>query len=165
MNKQAYKAAAFLAAATFLGLLVPVAKADPTKAEDDAYRLAVKFVARGFAMSPTNNSGVGGTGYTVRFLVPVSKGVDYIFLCGMDQMVERSGIYVYDEVGNLILDDRRGGKNSGVQFRSSYNGTVQVYVNISRANGMGAYSVLVGRRGEERHTENTESATTNSNPG
>ncbi len=143
------------AAALFVGS-GPAAHADPAGAEDNAYRLAVKFVQRGFAMAPTNNSGVGGTGYTVRFLVPVSKGVDYIFLCGMDSMVQRSGIYVYDEVGNLILDDRRGGKNSGVQFRSSYNGTVQVYVNIARANGLGAYSVLVGRRGEEKHTENTE---------
>ncbi len=160
MNKQAFKITLPLVAAALLGCLLPAAKADPAKAEDDAYRLAVKFVARGFAMAPTNNSGVGGSGFTVRFLVPVSKGVDYIFLCGMDQMVERSGIYVYDEVGNLILDDRRGGKNSGVQFRSSYNGTVQVYVNIARANGLGAYSVLVGRRGEERHTENTEN-----NPG
>ena len=141
---------------------LPAVHTDPAGAEDNAYRLAVKFVQRGFAMAPTNNSGVGGTGFTVRFLVPVSKGVDYIFLCGMDAMVQRSGIYVYDEVGNLILDDRRGGKNSGVQVRSSYNGTVQVYVHIDRADGLGAYSVLVGRRGEERHTETTEN---NNNPG
>ena len=150
-----------LFAAALLGLWPSAAHADPAGAEDNAYKIAVKFVQRGFAMAPTNNSGVGGSGFTVRFLVPVSKGVDYIFLCGMDAMVQRSGIYVYDEVGNLILDDRRGGKNSGVQFRSSYNGTVQVYVNISRANGLGAYAVLVGRRGEERHSETTE----NNNPG
>ena len=149
-----------LIAAACFGLVRPTAQADPAGAEDNAYRLAVKFVQRGFAMAPTNNSGVGGSGFTVRFLVPVSKGVDYIFLCGMDAMVQRSGIYVYDEVGNLILDDRRGGRNSGVQFRSSYNGTVQVYVNISRADGLGAYAVLVGRRGEERRTDTTEN-----NPG
>ena len=155
------KISCLLFAAVCLGFGHPAAKADPAGAEDNAYRLAVKFVQRGFAMAPTNNSGVGGSGFTVRFLVPVSKGVDYIFLCGMDTMVQRSGIYVYDEVGNLILDDRRGGKNSGVQFRSSYNGTVQVYVNISRADGLGAYAVLVGRRGEERRTDTTE----NNNPG
>ena len=142
--------ALLLFAAAWFGPSQPAVRADPAGAEDNAYRLAVKFVQRGFAMAPTNNSGIGGSGFTVRFLVPVSKGVDYIFLCGMDAMVQRSGIYVYDEVGNLILDDRRGGKNSGVQFRSSYNGTVQVYVNISRADGLGAYAVLVGRRGEER---------------
>ena len=161
MTTPAPKFLVSLFAAALLSLLPFPAHADPAGAEDNAYRIAVKFVQRGFAMAPTNNSGVGGSGFTVRFLVPVSKGVDYIFLCGMDAMVQRSGIYVYDEVGNLILDDRRGGKNSGVQFRSSYNGTVQVYVNISRADGLGAYAVLVGRRGEERHSETTET----NNPG
>ncbi len=156
MKKPSLQAFIPLFAAALLGFALPAAKADPAKAEDDAYRMAVTYAARGFLMAPTNNSGVGGSGYTVRFLVPVSKGVDYVFLCGMDVMVERSGIYVYDEVGDLILDDRRGLKRAGVMFRSSYNGTVQVYVNIARANGMGAYSVLVGRRGEEKHTESTE---------
>ena len=159
MKKPSFKAFIPLLAAALLGFVLPCAHADPAKAEDDAYRMAVTYAARGFLMAPTNNSGVGGSGYTVRFLVPVSKGVDYVFLCGMDLMVERSGIYVYDEVGNLILDDRRGGRRSGVQFRSSYNGTVQVYLNIARANGMGAYAVLVGRRGEEKHTETTSEST------
>lgn len=157
MKKLSLKAFIPLLAAVLLGFVLPSASADPAKAEDAAYRMAATYVTRGFMMAPTNNTGVGGSGYTVRFLVPVSKGVDYVFLCGMDLMVERSGIYVYDEVGNLILDDRRGRRLSGVQFRSSYNGTVQVYVNIARANGMGAYAVLVGRRGEEKHSETTES--------
>ena len=75
-------------------------------------------------------------------------------------MVERSGIYVYDEVGNLILDDRRGAQDApACMFRSSYNGTVQVYVNIARANGLGAYSVLVGRRGEEASSPRTPRTT------
>ena len=156
MKKLSFKKLIPLVAAALVGFVLPAAKADPAKAEDDAYRMAVTYAARGFLMAPTNNSGVGGSGYTVRFLVPVSKGVDYVFLCGMDVMVERAGIYVYDEVGNLILDDRRGLKRAGVQFRSSYNGTVQVYLNIARANGLGAYSVLVGRRGEERHAETTD---------
>lgn len=157
MKKHFFKAFILLLVAAWMSGVSQTAEADPAKAEDDAYRMAVTYAARGFLMAPTNNSGVGGSGYTVRFLVPVSKGVDYVFLCGMDMMVERSGIYVYDEVGDLILDDRRGGRRSGVQFRSSYNGTVQVYVNIARANGMGAYSVLVGRRGEEKHTDSAES--------
>ena len=162
MKMQSVKLLIPLLAVALIGSWQPLAKADPTSAEDDAYKMAVTYAARGFAMAPTNNSGVGGSGYTVRFLVPVSKGVDYVFLCGMDAFVERSGIYVYDEVGSLILDDRRGMRRSGVQFRSSYNGTVQVYLNIAHARGMGAYSVLVGRRGEERHTDTTESATTGS---
>ncbi len=151
-----FKASAALLAVALLGCVLPAAQADPVKAEDDAYRLAVGYAARGFLMSPTNNSGVGGSGYTVRFLVPVSKGLDYVFLCGLDRAVERAGIYVYDEVGNLILSDRRGLRHAGVMFRASYNGTVQVYVNIARADGLGAYAVLVGRRGEEKHSETPE---------
>lgn len=138
------------AALLLLGAPHPTAHADPAKAEDDAYSMAVTYAARGFAMSPTNHNGVGGGGYTVRFLIPVSKGIDYVFLCGVDAFVLETGIYVYDEVGGLILDDRRGGRRAGVKFRSSYNGTVQVYLNIARARGLGSYSVLVGRRGEEK---------------
>lgn len=139
-----------LAAACLAGSF-QTAKADPAQAEDDAYRMAVVYTARGFAMSPTNHNGVGGSGYTVRFLIPVSRGLDYVFLVGRDRFALDIDVYVYDEVGNLILDDRRpparGGSRAGVQFRSSYNGTVQVYVHLARAEGMGSYAVLVGRRG------------------
>lgn len=128
----------------------PAAQADPAKAEDDAYGMAVTYTARGFAMSPTNHNAVAFGGTSVRFLIPVSKGLDYVFLCGVDQFVMETGIYVYDEVGSLILDDRRGGRRAGVKFRSSYNGTVQVYLHVARTRGPGAYSVLVGRRGEEK---------------
>ena len=130
------------------------AMADPAKAEDDAYSMAVRYSARGFAMNPTNHNGVGGSGFTVRFLIPVSKGLDYVFLVGVDAFVKETGIYVYDEVGGLILDDRRRQTRAGVQFRSSYNGTVQVYLNLGRTVGLGSYSVLIGRRGEEKREDN-----------
>ncbi len=120
--------------------------ADPAKAEDDAYNMAVHYTQRGFAMAPTNHNGVGGTGTVVRFLIPVTKGLDYVFLVGVDEAAVDTDIYVYDEVGSLILDDRRPTKRAGVKFRSSYNGTVQVYLHVARANGLAAYSVLVGRR-------------------
>ncbi len=146
----------FLAAVAAVSSLtaLPMAKADPAQAEDDAYSMAVYYTQRGYAMSPTNHTGVGGSGYTVRFLIPVSKGLDYVFLVGKDAFAIDIDAYVYDEVGNLILDDRRppsrGGGRAGVKFRSSYNGTVQVYVHMARADGMGAYAVLVGRRGAEK---------------
>ncbi len=138
-------------ASAVLGSSLQTVKADPAQAEDDAYRMAVVYTARGFAMSPTNHNGVGGSGYTVRFLIPVSRGLDYVFLVGRDRFALDIDVYVYDEVGNLILDDRRppsrGGSRAGVQFRASYNGTVQVYVHLARCEGMGSYAVLVGRRG------------------
>ena len=106
-------------------------------------------------MSPTNSSGLGGAGFTVRLLIPVSKGLDYVILVGGDRASKDVDLYVYDEVGSLILDDRRSNRNAGVQFRSSYNGTVEAYVHIARANGMAAYAVLVGRRGVERDSGGT----------
>jgi hypothetical protein len=124
--------------------------ADPAKAEDDCYNMAVYYTQRGFAMSPTNTSGLGGAGFTVRLLIPVSKGVDYVILVGRDAAARDLDLYVYDEVGTLILDDRRTVSRAGVKFRSSYSGTVQAYVHMARATGLAAYAVLVGRRGEEK---------------
>jgi hypothetical protein len=124
-----------------------VLKADPREAEDVAYRMATSYVAKGFSMAPTDNSGVLGGGQALRFLIPVTKGLDYVFLCGADQSALDVDVYVYDEVGNLILDDRRGTKLAGVQFRAAYNGTAMVYLHMARANGLASYYVLVGRRG------------------
>ncbi len=122
-------------------------KADPREAEDVAYRMATSYVAKGFSMAPTDNSGVLGGGQALRFLIPVTKGLDYVFLCGADQSALDVDVYVYDEVGNLILDDRRSTKLAGVQFRASYNGTAMVYLHMARADGLASYYVLVGRRG------------------
>lgn len=129
-----------------LGFFHESVHADPAKAEDDAYSMAVYYTQRGFAMAPTNHNGVGGPGTVIRFLIPVSKGLDYVFLAGVDAAAVDTDLYVYDEVGTLILDDRRPTKRAGVKFRSSYNGTVQVYLHIARTNGLASYSVLVGRR-------------------
>lgn len=140
----------FFQRATVAGLLLACTtaiKADPREAEDVAYRMATLYVAKGFSMAPTDNSGILGGGQAVRFLIPVTKGLDYVFLCGSDQSALDTDVYVYDEVGNLILDDRRNQKNAGVQFRASYNGTVMVYLHMARADGLASYYVLVGRRG------------------
>src|SRR6478672_5627915 len=135
---------------TFGALLLAstsVLKADPREAEDVAYRMATSYVAKGFSMAPTDNSGVLGGGQALRFLIPVTKGLDYVFLCGADQSALDVDVYVYDEVGNLILDDRRSTKLAGVQFRAAYNGTALVYLHMARADGLASYYVLVGRRG------------------
>lgn len=138
-----------LAGAVAAGLLtgvVPVS-ADPVEAEDVAYRMAKTYTDKSFAMSPTDNSGLLGAGGVVQFFVPVNKGLDYVFLAGTDAMAKDVDIYVYDEVGGLILDDRRRVKNAGVQFRSSYNGTAIVYLHMANAEGLASWCVLVGRRG------------------
>jgi hypothetical protein len=135
-----------LSGCLFCGLTATV-KADPREAEDIAYRMATSYVAKGFSMAPTDNSGVLGAGQAVRFLIPVTKGLDYVFLAGGDQNARDIDVYVYDEVGNLILDDRRPNKYAGVQFRAAYNGTTIVYLHMAKADGLGCYYVLVGRRG------------------
>ncbi len=122
-------------------------KADPREAEDVAYRMAGNYVAKGFSMAPTDHSGVLGGGQAIRFLIPVTKGLDYVFLAGADQSALDVDVYVYDEVGNLILDDRRSTRLAGVQFRAAYNGTAMVYLHMGRADGLASYYVLVGRRG------------------
>ena len=136
-----------LAAGALLLASTSVLQADPREAEDVAYRMATSYVAKGFSMAPTDNSGVLGGGQALRFLIPVTKGLDYVFLCGADQSALDVDVYVYDEVGNLILDDRRSTKLAGVQFRAAYNGTAMVYLHMARADGLASYYVLVGRRG------------------
>lgn len=125
--------------------------ADPAKAEDDGYSMAVHYTQRGFAMSPTNTTGLGGSGFTIKLLIPVSRGLDYVILIGRDQFAKDIDLYVYDEVGSLILDDRRPTSRAGVKFRSSYTGTVECYVHLARAQGMAAYAVMVGRRGVDKN--------------
>src|SRR5207247_5196287 len=99
----------------------------------------------------------------------VTKGLDYLILVGGDSSAVDLDLYVYDEDGQLILDDRRpprhavreriregrrggvepGGDESGVKFRASYTGTIEAFVHIAAARGRASYAVLVGRRGIE----------------
>lgn len=131
--------------------------ADPAKAEDECYDMAVHYTTRGFAMSPTNTSGVGTAGYVVKVMIEVTKGLDYVILVGGDKFARDLDLYVYDEVGQLILDDRRdpqksgvSGRFAGVKFRAEYTGSVEAFVHIARAQGLASYAILVGRRGLER---------------
>ncbi|MFM8830857.1 MAG: hypothetical protein ACKOHM_07615 [Spartobacteria bacterium] len=143
--------------------LVPVS-ADPVEAEDVAYRMAKTYTDKSFAMAPTDNSGLLGAGGVVQFLVPVNKGLDYVFLAGTDAMAKDVDIYVYDEVGGLILDDRRRLPTAGVQFRSPYNGTAVVYLHMARAEGLAGWCVLVGRRGVVKASAGTPQTMNQSDP-
>lgn len=152
MNKipALHKTALLLLASAVLA--VRPAAADPAEAEDVAYRMAKTYIDRSFVIAPTDNFGLVGQGGVIQFLVPVNRGLDYVFLAGTDGMARDVDIYVYDEVGNLILDDRRRQKNAGVQFRSSYNGTAIVYLHMAGAEGIASWCVLVGRRGEGKRS-------------
>lgn len=130
----------------------PLVHADPAKAEDDCYSMAVHYTARGFAMSPTNTSGVATAGFIVKVMIPITKGLDYVILVGRDKFARDVDLYVYDEDGQLILDDRRTDTRAGVKFRASYTGTCEAFVHMARAQGLAAYALLVGRRGIETPT-------------
>lgn len=119
---------------------------NPVDANDDAYSMGVYYAQRGFQMLPSID-GVDGTGAKISFLVPVTKGIDYTFLAGRDKYIKDLDIFVYDENNALILNDRRSKSRAGVRFRSSYTGTVKVILWVARSNGLGAWSVIVGRRG------------------
>lgn len=155
------KFAGLLLAGLVTGLVS--AYADPVEAEDIAYRMAKTYTDKSFAMAPTDNSGLLGAGGVVQFFVPVNKGLDYVFLAGTDAMAKDVDIYVYDEVGGLILDDRRRVKNAGVQFRSSYNGTAIVYLHMANAEGLASWCVLVGRRGVVKTAPNVVPQTQSGN--
>ena len=122
------------------------AGADPTVASDDAYSMSVYYAARQFNMLPAID-GVDGRGAKIEFLIPVTKGIDYVFLAGRDRFIQDLDIYVYDEGNGLIKGDRRPDTRAGVRFRASYNGTVKVILHVARADGLGAWAVIVGRRG------------------
>ena len=119
---------------------------DPSKATDDAYSMGVYYSARGFSMLPSID-GVDGSGSKISFLIPVTRGIDYVFLAGRDVYMRDLDIYVYDESNALLIKDRRSTSRAGVRFRATYTGTVKVILHVARANGLGAWSVIIGRRG------------------
>lgn len=131
---------------SFLALAATASAQDPSKATDDAYSMGVYYSARGFSVLPSID-GVDGSGSKISFLIPVTKGLDYVFLAGRDAYMRDLDIYVYDESNALLIKDRRSTSRAGVRFRSSYTGTVRVILHVARANGLGAWSVIVGRRG------------------
>jgi hypothetical protein len=135
--------------------------ADPARAEDECYNMAVRYTQRGFAMSPTNTSGVGTAGYVVKVMIEVTKGLDYIILVGGNKFAKDLELYVSDEVGQLILDQSRAEASAhgraGVKFRAEYTGSIEAFVHIARAQGLASYAILVGRRGIERGPADVES--------
>jgi hypothetical protein len=119
---------------------------DPVKAGDDAYSMGVYYSQRGFNMLPAID-GVDGRGAKIEFLIPVTQGIDYVFLAGRDKFIQDLDIYIYDEGNGLIIKDRRSDARAGTRFRASYTGRVKVILHVARANGLGGWSVIVGRRG------------------
>lgn len=129
MKLRQYGWAGLLALAVLASGRANAQNGGPTIATDDAYSMAVYYTARGYNVLPSIE-GMDGAGAKIEFLIPVSKGIDYVFLAGRDKFVQDLDIFVLDENNGLILEDRRGnaagGSRAGVKFRSAYSGTVKV---------------------------------------
>ena len=126
-----------------------VAKADSAEAADRAFAMAVKYSAMGYYMSPSKE-GHGGFGVTYEFEIPVSRGLDYVFIVAGDRNCEDINVYIEaEETGNTIVKDTRRVHNglAGTRWRSDYNGTVNVVVHFARVSDRCGWSALVGRRG------------------
>lgn len=135
--------------------IASVAQASPAGAEDDAYEMAVRQTQAGFTIYP-GSSGNLQAGEKIRLLMPVSTGVTYSFLVGVDERVSDVDLYVFDEQGNEILVDDRRDRRAGTNFVATYTGTAEVFVlmNTTRLNretgkfhGIASWALLVGTRG------------------
>lgn len=129
--------------------------AGPADAENDAYEMAVRQSEAGFTIYP-GSSGSLQQFEKIPLLMPVTAGVTYTFLVGVDDRVSDVDLYVQDEQGNDILVDDRRERRAGTKFVASYTGTAKVFIlmNATRLNratgklhGLASWSLLVGTRG------------------
>ena len=141
-------------AAAFAVISSQSVKADTAAASDRAFEMAAKYSGMGFYMTPAKE-GYGGFGVTLEFEVPVSRGLDYVFIAAGDRNCQALSVYIESEgTGNTIVKDNRRVLNglAGVRWRSDYNGTVNVVVHFARVSDRCGWSALVGRRGTAAKT-------------
>ncbi len=138
---------AFLFAALLLAG-VRSAPAQIPEAADKAFTMAAKYSATGYYMTP-NKEGWANAGATLEFVIPVSVGLDYIFLLAGDKNCLDPDVWIESENGNVLVKDTRKFDNGlcGVRWRSDYSGTVNCVVNFARVKSRCGWAALVGRRG------------------
>ncbi|MCW1914785.1 FimB/Mfa2 family fimbrial subunit [Luteolibacter sp. GHJ8] len=138
------------------GCLGAVAQASPAGAENDAYEMAVRQTQAGFTIYPGASGNLQPGEKTMPLMMPVTAGVTYTFLIGVDERVADVDLYVFDEQGNEILVDDRTDRRAGTKFVAPYTGTalVTVLMNSTRLNretgkyhGLASWALLVGTRG------------------
>jgi hypothetical protein len=138
-----------LAAGLLFASAAPPARADVANAADKAYQMGMKYSAMGYYLTPTHE-GFGGFGITYEFDLPVSRGLDYVFIAAGDYNCEALEIWIEaEQTGNTLAKDTRLIRNglAGVRWRSDYNGTVNVVVHFARVLGRCGWCGIVGRRG------------------
>ena len=140
-----------IAAGALIGLAC-VAKAESgshaNDAADRAFAMATNYAAMGFYITPAKE-GTAGFGVTYEFELPVSRGVDYVFIVAGDRFCEDIALYIEsEESGNTIVKDTRRLHNgvSGTRWRSDYSGVVNVAIFFARTYDRCRWCSLVGRR-------------------
>ncbi|MEQ1824085.1 MAG: hypothetical protein ABL949_16370 [Fimbriimonadaceae bacterium] len=121
-------------------------KSSPKLARDDARKIAVQFRAQGYEIFPI---ATGDNKHAqVDFTVDINKGVDYVFMVGIDEAIGAVDLYVKDESGNMIAQDTTDRSRACVDFAASYNGTVTVIVDPLRNDPdfplLGHFALLAG---------------------
>jgi hypothetical protein len=118
------------------------------EAADKAFTMAAKYSAMSYYMTP-NKEGWAGYGVTLEFVIPVSVGLDYIFILAGDSNCLDPDVWIETEQGNVLVKDTRRVENGlcGVRWRSDYSGTVNCVVHFHKVKTRCAWAALVGRRG------------------
>lgn len=135
-------------AAIFVGGAVSANAQSQAEAADKAFRMAAKYAAEQFRITPARE-GMTGAGSTLRFSMPVNIGLDYVFIVAGDKNAKDVDVWIQSETGNTIVKDTRKIDNGlcGVRWRSDFNGTANVVVHFARATSLCGWSAVIGRRG------------------
>ena len=138
-----------LAAGLLLAAAATPACADVANAAEKAYQMGMKYSAMGYYLAPTHE-GFGGFGITYEFDLPVSRGLDYVFIAAGDYNCEALEIWIEaEQTGKhprpgYAPHPQRPGRGA---LASDYNGTVNVVVHFARVLSRCGWCGIVGRRG------------------
>lgn len=123
------------------------ASADIAEAEEDANNMTASLaMGVGYSWSPAVSRQLGSGSFEY-IAVDIVAGVFYNLSVGVDRTVRNLDITILDEQGSEILRDVRPLRRAGVKFKASYTGRVYARVDLLRADFVGSYCLIVGKRG------------------
>lgn len=119
--------------------------ASPAQAEQIARRMAMRLAAEGYAVTPISFD-ILGSGQTANHYLRVEAGVDYAITVGGDADALNIDLMIFDEYGQVVIEDKRLSALAGATFRSTYSGQVKVIVIMRQARTLGSYCLLQSSR-------------------
>lgn len=124
-------------------LLVGVGLLHAQEARDLAQRMAATYESQEFYFAPL------ASGKTVGFykvLLPVKTGLEYLVLLASDEATCNAAVQIEDDLGRMVIEDKRPGPLAGVRFSPATDGTAIVLLTLRRASGQVGWFAMVGRR-------------------